>query len=125
MSLIDMRVFEQTARKDFEFTRETRYLNGAVKIGIAGEDHVLSFADGRLESVDQRTIADGDCKIIIRGDADTWKDMLAEKPRPFFQSLQSTAVKHGLSITDTNETFAYLPGLNRMMVLMRQIARKG
>ena len=37
MSLVDMKAFEDVARKDFEFTRETRYLSGSIKVGIAGD----------------------------------------------------------------------------------------
>ena len=51
--------------------------------------------------------------------------MLAQTPKPFYQCLQSTAVKHRLFISDSNETFAYLPALNRMLALMRQEFNSG
>ena len=122
MSLVDMAVFERTARTDPEFKRETRYLTGTVKVGIADADYTLSFEDGVLETVEQPGKPDADCQIVVRGTEEHWVNMLADKPKPFYQCLQSTAVKHGLSITDSAITFAYLPALNRMMVLMRDIA---
>ncbi|ESY64072.1 hypothetical protein NKI77_21720 [Mesorhizobium opportunistum] len=125
MSVVDMKTLETRAREDFEFTRETRYLDGAVKIGMPDGDYVLQFANGKLQGIELGSVADADCKIVVRGTEDHWKNLLADKPKPFFQCLQSTAVKHGMFISDSNETFAYLPALNRMMVLMRLIANKG
>lgn len=125
MGLLNMEHFRAVAEKDPEFVRETRYLNGAVKVGIADDIYVLHFSAGKLAKIDGDTVADADCKIVVKGNRDHWKNMLAAKPKPFYQCLQSTAVKHGLSITNTNETFAYLPALNRMMSLMRDIANTG
>ena len=45
--------------------------------------------------------------------------MLAEYPVPFFQCLQTTSIKHGLLISATHQTFAYLPALNRLIALLR------
>jgi len=47
--------------------------------------------------------------------------LLELKPKPFYQCIQSAAVKHGMTITDSNESFAYLPGLNRMTTLLRHL----
>jgi len=115
----------ESAKADPEFTKETRYLNGAVKIGIADEEHVLRFADGKLVSIDAEKIPDASCKIFVKGTQDHWTNMLAKFPKPFYQCIQSTAVKHQLKISDTNETYAYLPALNRLMQLMRSVYNKG
>jgi hypothetical protein len=125
MALLNMSDFRAAAEVDPEFLRETRYLDGAVKVGVAGDIHVLHFEKGKLARIGSDDTPDNHCKIVIRGDRDDWINMLADKPKPFYQCLQSTAVKHGLSISDSNETFAYLPALNRMMVLMRQTYNKG
>jgi hypothetical protein len=45
--------------------------------------------------------------------------MLEPLPKPFYQCMQSTAVKHDLYMNVSNETFAYLPALNRLMQMMR------
>jgi|GEM_PF-152419 len=122
MGHIDMAAFEAAARNDPEFKRETRYLTGHIKLGLGENEYTLSFTDGTLDGVSAPGKPDSDCHIVVRGTSDHWANMLAEKPKPFYQSLQSTAVKHGLSISDTALTFAYLPALNRMMTLMRNIA---
>ena len=51
--------------------------------------------------------------------------MLALKPKPFYQCMQSTAVKHDLYMNVSNETFAYLPALNRLMQIIRSEFNKG
>jgi hypothetical protein len=120
MSIIDMKAFSQVAKKDFEFTREVRYLNGVIKVGIGDDQYDLKFIDGKLQSIDDSRMPDSECKIVIRGTKEHWENMLQKYPKPFYQCLQSTAVKHGLHLSDTNETFAYLPAMNRMVQLMRQ-----
>lgn len=125
MALVDMRGVAETARSDPEFKRETRYLNGVVKIDVAGEPHLLRFADGKLTAVDMSELPDSDCKIVVRGTREHWLAMMEKHPKPFFQSLQSTAIKHQLHLSDTNETFAYLPALNRLMQLIRNYQQKG
>jgi hypothetical protein len=120
-----MNAFRAAAESDPEFRRETRYLKGAVKVGIADDTYVLHFENGKLVQLGTDDTPDNQCKIVIKGTHEHWINMLAEKPKPFFQCLQSTAVRHGLTLSDTNETFAYLPALNRMMVLMRETFIKG
>jgi hypothetical protein len=125
MPLVDMEIFRGVASRDPEFVRETRYLSGAVKIGIADATYVLHFENGKIVRLSEDDTPDSECKIVVKGTRELWTNMLAEKPKPFYQCLQSTAVKHGLSISDTHETFAYLPALNRMTVLMRQVFTPG
>ncbi|MBF8789051.1 hypothetical protein I8746_06385 [Pseudomonas sp. USTB-Z] len=121
MPIINIQAFEKVAKTDPEFVRETRYFNGTLKLVAGSEQHHLTFQEGKLEAVDSGESDDTVTEIMVKGTPEHWKEMLAEKPKPFFQSLQSTAVKHGLSISDSHATFAYLPALNRMMQLLRQI----
>ena len=107
------------AMNDPEFHREMRFFDGRIKIGVAGEETVAEFADGALVSVAVTDVPDADCKIIIRGTDEHWTNMLAPFPVPFFQCLQTTNVKHGLELSTTNETFAYLPALNRLVQILR------
>jgi hypothetical protein len=125
MAFIDMKSFSEVAKKDFEFTREFRYMNGIVKICMADDEYELKFVEGELQSVDSKQTPDADCKIVIKGTSEHWENMLQEYPKPFYQCLQSTAVRHGLQISDTNEAFAYLPALNRMTQLMRKEYNRG
>jgi pimeloyl-ACP methyl ester carboxylesterase len=107
------------AINDPEFSREIRYLDGAVKIGVGAEETVAQFEGGRLVNVAVREVPDADCKIIIRGTEEHWENLLAPYPVPFYQCLQTANIKHGLELSTTNETFAYLPALNRLVQFMR------
>ncbi|MBN9217288.1 MAG: hypothetical protein J0I79_04995 [Mesorhizobium sp.] len=120
--LPDQKAFIETARRDFEFTRETRYLTGIVKLAFGDETWALNFADGALAGIaDGRGLSDQECKIVVEGTPDQWDELLKPKPRPFYQCIQSAAVKHGMKLSVSNETFAYLPGLNRMTTLLRDL----
>lgn len=121
MPIINIQAFEKVAKTDPEFVRETRYFNGTLKLVAGSEQHHLTFKEGKLEAVESGAPDDTQTEIMVKGTPELWKEMLAEKPKPFFQSLQSTAIKHGLTISDSHATFAYLPALNRMMQLLRKI----
>jgi hypothetical protein len=125
MSLLDMQKVAARAKTDPEFKRETRYLNGTIKVQIGGNSYLLDFNKGELLGLTAGDKPDEQCKIVVRGTDDHWTNLLVEYPKPFYQCLQSTAVKHQLHLSDTNETFAYLPALNRLTVLMRNTHNGG
>ncbi|MQB07927.1 hypothetical protein DXT91_28230 [Agrobacterium tumefaciens] len=116
---INLKKFTQLAQNDFEFKRETRYLNGIIKLVFPNLVVGLAFDDGKMVGVEESAPGDDKCKIVIEGTAEQWDGLLELKPRPFYQCLQSSNIKHGLKLSNTNETFAYLPALNRMTTLMR------
>jgi hypothetical protein len=119
---LDRKAFADAAKADFEFTRETRYLTGTIKLDFGTDSWALNFANGKLADVtDGAAAAEKECKIVVGGTPEQWDMLLEMKPEPFYQCIQSAAVKHGMRITDTNETFAYLPGLNRMTTLLREL----
>jgi hypothetical protein len=110
---------------DPEYSRETRYFTGLIKIEIDNVAQILSYDNGKLKDITSGDTKDENCKIVVRGDKDTWLNMLQLKPKPFYQCMQSTAVKHDLYMNVSNETFAYLPALNRLMQMMRAEFNKG
>ena len=119
---LDRQSFADMARQDFEFTRETRYLRGEIKLDFGTCSWLLKFDDGALSDVvDGAGVAEESCKVVVGGTPEQWGMLLELKPRPFYQCIQSAAVKHGIRISDTHESFAYLPALNRMTTLLRQL----
>lgn len=122
---IDLDKFKKLAQEDFEFKRETRYLNGIIKCVFASRDVALHFEDGKLLKVEEAGYDDDKCTIVIRGTGEQWEALLQHKPLPFYQCLQSSNIKHGLFLSNNNETFAYLPALNRMTTLMRNARPEG
>ncbi|CUX68723.1 conserved hypothetical protein [Agrobacterium genomosp. 5 str. CFBP 6626] len=122
---IDLDKFSKLAHEDFEFKRETRYLTGIIKCDFPNRSVALHFEDGKMVKVEEATYDDDKCKIVIRGTDEQWDALLQQKPLPFYQCLQSSNIKHGLHLSNTNETFAYLPALNRMTTLMRNARPEG
>jgi len=107
---------------DFEFTREMRYFDGSLILEFGSECWSLKFKQGELHSIDREFEKQpSSAKIKLGGSLDEWNELLKKRPKPFYQCFQSAAVKHGMQISDTNETFAYLPGINRLITLLREI----
>lgn len=120
MPLIDVKAEAQAAMSDPEFSREMRYFTGKLKIAIDSDETVLTFDDGSLVSAANASVPDAECKIYVKGTRDMWANMLARFPVPFYQCIQTTNIKHGLKLSTTNESFAYLPALNRLLQILRE-----
>lgn len=125
MSFINLKKIATEAMSDPEFSREMRYFTGKVKLAIAEEETILEFDDGKLVAADVKYVDDSECKIFVKGDKNHWENMLAPYPVPFFQCFQTANVKHGLVLSCSNETFAYLPALNRLLQITRNEHNKG
>ena len=123
--IINLKSMSSSLNEDPEYSRETRYFSGLIKIEMDKIAQILSYDNGKLQKISLDDTDDENCKIVVRGDKDTWLNMLQLKPKPFYQCMQSTAVKHHLYMNVSNETFAYLPALNRLMQMMRAEYNKG
>lgn len=115
----------QTATKDFEFNREMRYYTGKLHVAIGDKAWLAAYDDGKLLTVETADTDPQDAAIWIKGTDEQWKDMTAQYPRPFFQSLQSSSAKHGVLLSNTHQLYAYLPALNRLMQIFRQLNVEG
>lgn len=122
---LDLVASLKRAMEDQEFSREMRYYTGAIKIGVGSQETVGRFEDGKLTDVAVATVPDEECRIILRGTEDHWDKMLERYPVPFYQCLQTVNIKHGLGLSTTNETYAYLPALNRLVQFLREERTKG
>lgn len=122
MTLLNIEEFLASARSDFEFNREIRYFTGSIKLTVAGDKpNVMEFEDGRLVKVTHEDIPDADCKIFVKGTRAQWSELVKRYPPPFYQSIQTSCVMHGMTMSDSNETFAYLPALNRIVDILRNV----
>jgi hypothetical protein len=120
MPNIDIPSLVREAMNDPEFSREMRFFDGTIKVAVGADESLLKFRDGKLLSAEKGTAPDDQCQIVVRGTEEHWEKMLERYPVPFFQCLQTTAVKHGLVLSTTNQTFAYLPALNRLVQFIRE-----
>jgi hypothetical protein len=124
-SMRDFAQVLQTATKDFEFNREMRYYTGNLHVAIGDKAWLATYDDGKFLSVEPSDTDPQGAAIWIKGTEEQWQDMTAEYPRPFFQSLQSSSAKHGVLLSNTHQLYAYLPALNRLMQIFRQLNREG
>jgi hypothetical protein len=124
-SMHDFAAVLTKAADDFEFSREMRYYTGKFHVRVGDVAWLATYDDGKLTEVGSSDTNPGDAAIWIQGTREQWEDMTAEYPRPFFQSLQSSSAKHGVQLSNTNELYAYLPALNRLMQIFRQLNVKG
>ena len=115
----------QSADKDFEFSREMRYYTGKLHVAIGDQAWLAAYDDGKLLAVEPTSTDPQDAAIWIKGSREQWEDMTAQYPRPFFQSLQSSSVRPGVQLSNTHQLFAYLPALNRLMQIFRQLNVEG
>lgn len=115
----------QHAAEDFEFSREMRYYTGKLHFTVGEEAWEAIYDDGHFVSVEEADTTPEDAAIAIIGTRDQWEEMTAQHPRPFFQSLQSSSIKHGVQLNNTDELYAYLPALNRLMQIYRQLNVEG
>lgn len=113
------------ATEDFEFSREMRYYTGKLHVTIGDQAWLAVYDDGHLQSVAVADIDPQDAAIAVFGTRQQWEEMTAEHPRPFFQSLQSSSIKHGVQLSNTDQFYAYLPALNRLMQIFRQLNVQG
>jgi hypothetical protein len=105
MRLVNIKHFRESAAKDSEFRREMRYYDGSIRLGIGDdESYVLTFRDDVMTAGE--SAAGINAAIFIEDSEAQWAAMLEPLPKPFFQSLQSSAVRHGVKLSTTDVTFA-------------------
>ena len=118
---LDIQKVLNALANDPEFMREIRYYSGSLKMNMGEDTYVLTFANGRpVDAVDS---IDPFARVTteITGTDDMWKNLLAKKPVPYYQCIQTTCVKHGMTFTDDTKSLAYLPAWNRMVFVLRDM----
>lgn len=113
------------ANEDFEFGREMRYFTGRLHVTVGDQAWEAEYNDGHFVSVAEAPTEPNGAALTIKATEEQWADMTAEYPPPFYQSLQSSSIKHGVQLSNTDQLFAYLPALNRLMQIFRQANDKG
>lgn len=104
-----------------EFRREIRYFNGTLKMNMGEDSYLMLFHDGKPVSATDDVSPYATVTVEMTGTDDMWKHLLAAKPVPYYQCLQTTCVKHGMKMTNNAQTLAYLPAWNRMVFVLRDL----
>lgn len=107
---------------DPEFMREIRYYDGTLRMNMGDDSYQIVFSNGRpVDATDKAPSYSAPVTTWITGTDNMWEHLLARKPIPYYQCLQTTCVKHGMTMSSNVETLAYLPAWNRMVFVLRDI----
>lgn len=117
----DAKKYFEIASQDPEFTKEIRYYDGTVKL-IMGEDvYHLIIKEGNLLMITDTLSAGCPADTVFDGNDEQWTNLLAKVPKPFYQCLQTTCVRHGMKMSNDAKSLAYLPAWNRMTKMLREM----
>lgn len=119
---IDIQKAFDMLSNDPEFIREIRYYDGTLRMNMGEDSYQIVFSNGKpVAAMDEVPNYSAAPLTEITGTDDMWMNMLARKPVPYYQCLQTTCVKHGMQMTNNVETLAYLAAWNRMVFVLRDL----
>ena len=117
---VDAKKLEGILQQDREFNREIRYYDGTVKLLMGDATYCLIIKDGKLVTIADNLPADTTADTEMQGNDFQWSNLLADVPVPFFQCIQTSCVREGMTMTNDVKTLAYLPAWNRLIKVMRE-----
>ena len=85
MRSVDFDALCPIANADFEFRNAARSWNGVVRFDIGADVQAIAFENG--EMVEAGPGASFSYDIRIAAPPETWHEMMAPVPRPFYQDL--------------------------------------
>lgn len=118
---LELKKYAEALAKDPEFNREIRYYDGAVKMIMGNSVYVFLIKEGKLVDALDDLSAECPADLVVEGTDEMWSNLLAKVPRPFYQCLQTTCVKHGMKMSNDVKSLAYLPAWNRMIKMLREM----
>lgn len=116
---VDVTKLEAILNEDREFNREIRYYDGTVKLLMGDNTICLLIKDGKLVKLTDELPADTTADTEFQGTDYQWSNLLAPVPVPFFQCIQTSCVREGMSMSNDAKSLAYLPAWNRLIRVMR------
>lgn len=114
----------RAANDDPEFRIAARFWSADVRLSSGERAWLLRVRDGRIAQVataGENAAADA----AVVAPAETWREILAPVPRPFFQDLYGASVHHGLQFENADALWPYYPALRRLVELLRAAASSG
>lgn len=106
--------------KDPEFRIAARMWSSRILYQLGDDRFILIIQDGVVASVIEQPGLFEEWRTEIIADDEVWSQILADKPRPFYQDLFPAQLCHGLRMRgDLEGLFAYYPAIRRITDLMR------
>lgn len=116
---VDVTKLEAILKEDKEFNREIRYYDGTAKLLMGDATICLIIKDGKLITVTNDLPASTTADTVFEGSDFQWSNLLAAVPVPFYQCIQTSCVREGMSMSNDVKSLAYLPAWNRLFRVMR------
>lgn len=116
---VDIKRLESILQEDREFNREIRYYDGTVKLIMGDQTYCLIIKDGKLVTITSDLPAATTADSEFVGNNTQWSNLLSPVPVPFFQCIQTSCVREGMTMSNDVKTLAYLPAWNRLFRVMR------
>lgn len=116
---VDVAKLEGILKTDKEFNREIRYFDGTVKLLMGEATYCLLIKDGKLVKITDDLPASTTADTEFGGNDTQWSGLLADVPVPFFQCIQTSCVREGMTMSNDPKSLAYLPAWNRLFRVMR------
>jgi hypothetical protein len=113
---------QEALNGDPEFRLAARYWNSRIKLAVGEQPYFVTVVDGVV--VDATDVATGfdPYTIEIGGPVETWEEILAEVPRPFYQDFWSAFFRHGFTLGgDLELLYAYYGAIRRMADILRSL----
>ena len=103
---------------DPEFQHSARFWDATLRLDFDEWSQSLRFQDGRLVLAEPCT-PDADCDLFIGASDESWRELLAPVPRPFYQDLFGAQLHHGVRLpAEQLDYAAYYPALRRLVQLL-------
>ena len=116
---VDVKKLQGILTEDKEFNREIRYFDGTVKMVMGDATYCLLIKDGKLVTITDDLPADTTADTEFGGSDFQWSNLLAPVPVPFYQCIQTSCVREGMTMSNDVKSLAYLPAWNRLIRVMR------
>jgi hypothetical protein len=115
-----LRGLDSAANDDPEFRIAARLWNGAVRLALGEDAHVIRVKDGQIASIVPDAEGAGAWDVSISAPAEDWDRFLDPVPKPFYQDLWGATIHHGFEMTgDLEALLPYYPAMRRLFELMR------
>lgn len=105
---------------DPEFRLQARHWDSRLRYEMGEDVFILVIRDGMVTDVVENPGPFDEWRIEFVAGDETWANILAAVPRPFYQDIWSAQLHHGLRVGgDLEGMFAYFAAVRRITHLLR------
>jgi hypothetical protein len=106
--------------EDHQFRNAARRWNAQLLLRVGDKGYLVEIVDGHILRFDADAGQFDGFSVMLSGTEDTWEQLLAPVPRPFYQDFIAAFFQHGFEIAgDLESAFSYYWALLRMLEVMR------